>query len=234
MLIFEPNVLRNMFGSDYNQVSVIPIDVTQAETHSFGHTITKKPVQDGATIADNILIEPDRVTITGIFTDRSILRDGLDLVDGLLNDGLAPTEFTTWEDKLSKLHEIRKLREPFTLVTSLGTYKNMFFDGDITVNRDLTSTNALFFTATLVGINIIASRTTQVPASALGETASTEEKNGGAKNMAPAKDVGKQSNTAGQVNAAGQKVGAATPEKSKSWLLQGGEWGVEKVKGWVN
>lgn len=228
MLIFEPNVLRKMFGSDYSQISVIPIDVTQGESHMFGHTITKKPVQDGATIADNILIEPDRVTITGIFTDRSIIGSGVDYVAGLLDDGFAPTSFSTWEDKLAKLHEIRKLREPFTLVTSLGAYKNMFFDGDIVVNRDLTTTNALFFTTTLTGINIIASRTTQVPASAMAD-----DKNGGAKKMAPKKDTGKQSNTAGQINAAGQKVGAATPEKSKSWLLQSGEWGGDIINGWL-
>ena len=35
MLIFEPGVLRKLFGSDYNQISVIPIDVTQVETHTF-------------------------------------------------------------------------------------------------------------------------------------------------------------------------------------------------------
>lgn len=228
MLIFEPNVLRKMFGNDYNQISVIPIDVTQAEAHAFGHTITKKPVQDGATIADNILLEPDRVTITGIFTDPTAIGRFTDNAWQIADKTYRPASFSSWEDKLAKLHEIRKLREPFTLVTSLGAYKNMFFDGDIVVNRDLTTTNALFFTTTLVGINIIESRTTQVPASAMDD-----DKNGGAKKMAPKKDTGKQSNIAGQVNAAGKKVGAATPEKSKSWLLQSGEWGAEKVNGWL-
>ena len=71
MLIFEPGKLRKLFGSDYNQISVIPIDVTQVETHTFNHTITRKPVQDGAAICDNILIEPDSVTIQVIFTDQS-------------------------------------------------------------------------------------------------------------------------------------------------------------------
>lgn len=224
MLIFEPGKLRKLFGSDYNQISVIPIDVTQVETHNFNHTITRKPVQDGATIADNILIEPDSVTIQGIFTDRSILSQGIDLVESVLDDGFTPSTMSTWEDKLAKLHEIRKLREPFTLVTSLGTYKNMFFDGSIVVNRELTTSDALFFTATLTGINIISSRTTQVPAGALKND----------KKMAPKKDVGKKSNTAGQINAAGQKVGAATEEKSKSWLLQSGEWGAGKINGWLN
>lgn len=229
MLIFEPGVLRKMFGSDYNQISVIPIDVTQVETHTFNHTITRKPVQDGATISDNIIIEPDSVTIQGIFTDKSNSAAISEITTSIIDGVDRRTDMKTWEDKLAKLHEIRKLREPFTLVTSLGTYKNMFFDGAITVNRDLTTSDALFFTATLTGINIIASRTTQVPSSAM-----TDEKNGGAKKMAPAKDVGKKSNAAGQINAAGQKVGAATPEKSKSWLLQSGEWGAGKINGWLN
>lgn len=219
MLIFDPGVLRKFFGRDYNQISVIPIDVTQVETHTFNHTITRKPVQDGGVIADNILIEPDSVTIQGIFTDKSLFNKAYDFVDSALDDGFTPSKFSTWEDKLAKLHEIRKMREPFTLVTSLGTYKNMFFDGAITVNRDLTTSDALFFTATLTGINILSARTTQVPASAM-----SEDKNGGAKKMAPAKDVGKKSNTAGQINAAGKKVGAATPEKSKSLLARAYDW----------
>lgn len=224
MLIFEPGKLRKLFGSDYNQISVIPIDVTQVETHNFNHTITRKPVQDGGVIADNILIEPDSVTIQGIFTDRSAFGAIAEIAESFIDGVDRRTDMPTWEDKLAKLHEIRKLREPFTLVTSIGTYKNMFFDGSIVVNRDLTTSDALFFTATLTGINIISARTTQVPAGALKDD----------KKMAPAKDVGKKSNTAGQINAAGQKVGAATPEKSKSWLLQSGEWGAGKINGWLN
>lgn len=224
MIIFEPGVLRKMFGSDYNQISVIPIDVTQVETHTFNHTITRKPVQDGATISDNIIIEPDSVTIQGIFTDQTAFGATAEMIDSVIDGVDRRTNMPMWEDKLAKLHEIRKMREPFTLVTSLGTYKNMFFDGPITVNRDLTTSDALFFTATLTGINIISARTTQVPAGALKDD----------KKMAPKKDVGKKSNTSGQTNAAGQKVGAATPEKSKSWLLQSGEWGAGKINGWLN
>lgn len=213
-----------MFGSDYNQISVIPIDVTQVETHTFNHTITRKPVQDGGVIADNILIEPDSVTIQGIFTDQTAFGATAEMINSVIDGVDRRTNMPMWEDKLAKLHEIRKMREPFTLVTSLGTYKNMFFDGPITVNRDLTTSDALFFTATMTGINIISARTTQVPAGALKDD----------KKMAPKKDVGKKSNTAGQTNAAGQKVGAATPEKSKSWLLQSGEWGAGKINGWLN
>lgn len=219
MLIFEPGKLRKLFGSDYNQISVIPIDVTQVETHTFNHTITRKPVQDGAVIADNILIEPDSVTIQGIFTDRSAFSAITQIAESFIDGVDRRTDMPTWEDKLAKLHEIRKMREPFTLVTSLGTYKNMFFDGVITVNRDLTTSDALFFTATLTGINIISARTTQVPASAM-----SDNKNGGSKKMAPKKDVGKKSNTAGQINAAGQKVSVPTQEKSKSWIIGSGEW----------
>ena len=229
MLIFEPGKLRKLFGSDYNQISVIPIDVTQVETHTFNHTITRKPVQDGATISDNILIEPDSVTIQGIFTDRSAFSAITQIAESFIDGVDRRTDMPTWEDKLAKLHEIRKMREPFTLVTSLGTYKNMFFDGAITVNRDLTTSDALFFTATLTGINIISARTTQVPASAM-----TDEKNGGSKKMAPKKDVGKKSNTAGQINAAGKKVSTATQERSKSWMLYLGQKGANVINGWLN
>lgn len=218
-----------MFGSDYNQISVIPIDVTQVETHTFNHTITRKPVQDGGVISDNILIEPDSVTIQGIFTDQTAFGATAEMINSVIDGVDRRTNMPTWEDKLAKLHEIRKMREPFTLVTSLGTYKNMFFDGPITVNRDLTTSDALFFTATLTGINIISARTTQVPASAM-----SDNKNGGSKKMAPKKDVGKKSNTAGQTNAAGKKVSTPTQERSKTWAVYLKEKGAKLINEWLN
>lgn len=206
-LLFSPDTLRNIFGASYNQISTLPITVTVKETHSFDQQITEKPVEDGAVIADNIILHPDQVTIQGIFADDQIADRVVDAITSLSLDSL--TNFSTFEEKLQMLHEIRKQREPFDVVTSLATYKNMFFSGPIVIDRDASTATALFFNCTLKSIGIIQSRTTQVPAESTKDT----------KKMAPKKDKGKVSNIAGRTTANGSsKIPAATNQRSESWL----------------
>lgn len=197
-LIFEPGKLRDMFGTQYNMIQTLPITVTLKETHNFNQEITTKPVEGGSTIADNIILQPDQITINGFFADDSVVQTILDVVS-------YGTKYATssWEDKMALIQTIRKAREPFDVVTSLGTYKNMFFSGALTFDRDNTNANALFFTATLMNISIIQSRTTAVPASASKEPLK----------QAPKKDKGKVSTTAGN-----NGVPAANNERSTSWL----------------
>jgi len=202
-LIFSPGKLRDMFGPQYSMIQTLPITVTLKETHSFNQEVTNKPVEDGSTISDNIILQPDQITINGIFADDSVVQEVLDIVSYGQKYSTS-----TWEDKMALLQTIRKTREPFDLVTSLGTYKNMFFSGALTFDRDATNATALFFTATLQNISIIQSRTTKVPA------ASTKDP----LKQAPAKDKGKVSTTAGNTSASGKTLPAATNERSTSWL----------------
>lgn len=206
-LLFSPDTLRNIFGSSFNQISTLPITVTVKETHSFDQVVTDKPVEDGATIADNIILQPDQISIQGIFADDQLGARVIDAISSLNFDAL--TNYATYEEKLQMLHAIRKAREPFDVVTSLATYKNMFFSGPITVDRDASTATALFFSCNLKGIGIIQSRTTQVPAE------STKDP----KKLAPKKDKGKVSNIAGRASGSStSKIPAATNEKSQSWL----------------
>ncbi len=202
-LLFSPDTLRNIFGASYNQISTLPITVTVKETHSFDQQITDKPVEDGATIADNIILQPDQVTIQGIWADDQLADRIINAATSLSLDAL--TDYSTHEEKLAKLHEIRKAREPFDVVTSLATYKNMFFSGPITIDRDASTATALFFNCTLKSIGIIQSRTTQVPAQSTKEPLK----------QAPKKDKGKQSSIAGKNSA---NLPAANNERSESWL----------------
>lgn len=202
-LLFSPDTLRNIFGASYNQISTLPITVTVKETHSYDQIVTDKPVEDGATIADNIILQPDQITIQGIFADDQIADRVVDAITSLSFDAL--TSYATYEEKLQMLQAIRKAREPFDVVTSLVTYKNMFFSGPITIDRDATTATALFFNCTLKGIGIIQSRTTKVPAE------STKDP----KKMAPKKDKGKVAATAGSKSS---ELPPATNERSTSWL----------------
>lgn len=201
-LLFDPDALRGIFGARFNQISTIPVTVTVKETHSFDQIVTDKPVEDGSTIADNIILQPDQITIQGILADDSFLGNYLTDLSNLRFEKV--TNPQSYEDKFQMLNEIRKAREPFDVVTSLTTYKNMFFSGPITVDRDASTATALFFSCTLKGIGIIQSRTTKVPAE------STKDP----KKMAPKKDKGKVSATAGSKSS---ELPPATNERSVSW-----------------
>jgi hypothetical protein len=51
MLIFEPGVLRKLFGSDYNQISVIPIDVIMSTPGAIELTRVEVAVDTDSAIA---------------------------------------------------------------------------------------------------------------------------------------------------------------------------------------
>lgn len=165
-LLFNNNLLNKLFGVEFNSISVIPVDVTISESHSRNQSITNRPIEGGGTVTDGIIILPDSVNMDCLITSE------------LIGD--------SWQEKLSKIDQIRLSREPFSIVTSLGTYESMFFDGPITINRDVTTQNVLAFNATFSHIDIIETITTIVPKDASGKNAVSRRKN------APKADAGKK------------------------------------------
>ena len=147
-LIFDPSVLRSLFGETFNSISTLQVNVTINETHSLSSNVTEKPVEDGSNINDNVILGNAKLSIGGILTD----------------DKLGTSQAQKW----AALKEIRRSREPFTVTTSLEVYENMIFT-DISVSRDVSNTGAVFFNAELTQVRIIASETAQVPLSAIKE-----------------------------------------------------------------
>ena len=165
-LIFNNNLLNQLFGVEFSRISVIPIDVTVSEIHSRNQTITRRAIEGGSTVSDGVLILPDSVTIRGI------------IKSDLLGD--------SWSEKLSKIDQIRLAREPFDVVTSMQTYESMFFDGPITFDRTTSNNTVLSFYATLSHIDILETISTTVPAKASGKDAEGQRKN------APSENLGKK------------------------------------------
>ena len=97
-LIFNNNLLNELFGREFNKISVLPLDVTISEAHSLNQRMTSRPVEGGGTFTDNIIIDPTTLTMSCIVTS-SIFGD-------------------SWEDKLNTIEQIRRAREPFDVVTS--------------------------------------------------------------------------------------------------------------------
>ena len=164
-LIFNNNLLNELFGREFNKISVLPLDVTISETHSLNQRMTSRPVEGGGTFTDNAIIDPTTLTMSCIVTSS------------LFGD--------SWEDKLNTIEQIRTAREPFDVVTSLRTYESMFFSGPITINRTVSNNTILAFDVSLKQMIIISSVTEQVPAKESGKTEDAIQK------QAPAQDAGK-------------------------------------------
>ena len=156
-LLFNNNLLNTLFGAEFNSISVIPVDVTISESHSRNQVITRRAIEGGSSVTDGIMIMPDSVTMECL------------IKSDLLGD--------SWQEKLAKIDQIRLSREPFDIVTSLGTYESMFFDGAITINRDNLNTSVLMFSATFSHIDIIETISTTVPKAASGKDQSSIRKN---------------------------------------------------------
>tara|TARA_R100000541_G_scaffold18623_3_gene28468 strand:- start:730 stop:1296 length:567 start_codon:yes stop_codon:yes gene_type:complete len=164
-LIFNNNLLNELFGREFNKISVLPLDVTISEAHSLNQRMTSRPVEGGGTFTDNIIIDPTTLTMSCIVTS-SIFGD-------------------SWEDKLNTIEQIRRAREPFDVVTSLRTYENMGFSGPITINRTVSNNTVLAFDVSLKEVIIVSSITEQVDTQQSGKTDEARQK------QAPAQDAGK-------------------------------------------
>jgi len=180
-ILFNNNLLNKLFGAEFNKISVIPVDVTISETHNRNQSITRRAIEAGGTITDNVIILPDSVSMSCI------------IKSDLLGD--------SFTEKLAKIDQIRLAREPFDIVTSLGTYESMFFDGTISINRSVSNNTVLAFSATFSHIDIIETISESVPANDSGKDESSQRKN------APAEDVGKK-----------QPQPDTAEDKKSSWL----------------
>lgn len=154
-LIFDPGKLRELFGGRFNLISTLQVDVTLTESHELPSTVTEKPVEDGSNINDNVILNNAKLSIAGVLTDER----------------LGTSQFDKWR----ALNDIRRLREPFTVVTSLGAYTNMIFTS-ISASRDVSSVGAVFFTADLTQVRIISSETVQAPESRKAKQAPKQDK----------------------------------------------------------
>ena len=143
-LIFNNNLLNQLFGKEFNKISVVPIDVTISETHTRNQSMTRRTIEGGSTKVDNVIILPSSVSM-----------------DCLIKSDLFGDSF---EEKLNKIDQIRFAREPFDIVTSLGVYESMFFDGSMTINRDVSNNTVLAFSATFSQLDFITTDSTIVPA----------------------------------------------------------------------
>jgi hypothetical protein len=171
---------------------VLLLDAILSEGHSLSNTVTKYPVETGATITDHILNAPRQLTLECLVTNSPLRARNKKPVDlGVNSDDFLKTSGKNpqaaakpannyAQQAFKALEAMHAARQPVTVVTRMKTYRNMAIDS-LSIPRSAATGDALQFTLNLTEI-------TQVPVKpARGQAEKT--KSPGAK---PHKDKGRQ------------------------------------------
>jgi hypothetical protein len=138
-------------------ITVIPINVRISENHRRTATVTQQTLENGAVVADHVILAPAALSLiyeqTNAFNGREVAREA-------------------WES----LKRLWKARKPFELVTEHEVYKDMVFE-TISALHQSPNRGGLQFTMELKQINFANLTYVKVPESAVSpavaKTAST-------------------------------------------------------------
>lgn len=165
----EPITLQSLFGKN-RMVGPITMNVVLNESTTDALTITRQPVQQGASITDHAYKEPTALSMTAHLKDNS-------LISGLLNtfsgNGLAKI--------YQSLLDLQSSRQPFDVITPKRIYHSMLMSS-LGVTTDKPTENILSVSMSFQEVLIVAVVTTQVPrrrqrnAAATGATQSAGKK----------------------------------------------------------
>lgn len=127
----------------------VPVVVTESTTDTL--TITRQPVQQGASITDHAYLEPTVLSMTIYLNDQTSL--GFSNPFGTTNP-LAVL--------YQKLLDLQASRIPFTIVTPKRVYNDMLF-ASIGLTTDKNSENVLSISASFQQVVIVSVATTTAP-----------------------------------------------------------------------
>lgn len=144
-----------------------PMDLALNEGHTFPGEVTEFPVEQGPDITDHIRDLPEEITLECIVSDTPVGDIASDPTRRIADGTILETSRGTFdtplpsEDALAKLLELKALRKPLTIETSLGHFESMAFT-ELEVPRDKGKSLGLFFTAKFKRIVIVTNRRTRV------------------------------------------------------------------------
>jgi hypothetical protein len=132
-----PKFKTPLLGVSVVQGSYLVLDASLSESHSFGSTVTRYPVEDGSLISDHTQLEPIELSMEGIVTNAS-----LDPLYQRLYSGTS-----RMHEAMRALLEIRQKRDVVTINTGLAVYDMMVLT-NITFPRDPQTGESLRFNST--------------------------------------------------------------------------------------
>lgn len=146
----QPITLQTLFGPK-RKIGPIDVQVVTNESTTDVLTITKQPVQQGASITDHAYKEPT------VFSQQVRFKDD-GLISGILN--------TFTGSGLSKLYQdlldLQNSREPFDVITPKRIYHNMLI-GTLGVTTDKKTENVLAVSLSFQEVILVSVSTVQVP-----------------------------------------------------------------------
>jgi Dit-like phage tail protein len=163
-MAFENLLIRkqNSIGIGDN---IVILDALVKETIQTKLQVTTHPVELGANITDHAIIQPKKYTLEGVVTDTPRLQDRLSrsIVDPVTSlFGSTTTKSSTRSLSAYKtLVRLQDSREPFDISTGYDIIRNVLIES-LDSSRDKDTSRALFFTATLIQINIVETQITAV------------------------------------------------------------------------
>lgn len=132
------------------------LDVLIEETEKLTNKVTQLPVEDGSPVSDNIVLDPDSLTIVGMVTNSPIRSHG-GPIDAQARatipvlDHVVGTALNFAELALDYLRQIRKNKTAISVVTKRGRFENMVVQS-IQRTKDKSTGDALIFTIELIAI----------------------------------------------------------------------------------
>lgn len=142
----------------------LALDASLSEIHNRRAKITSFEVEENSAISDHIVLEPAKLTIDGFVTNTPV---GILQLDSFVSKiSGQPSRVQTAYDLLVKLYTTK---EPFTVVTGLEVYTNMFFEVlDIPDKPEFGQ--SLRFTADLKQLRFVSSKTVAIEESQLKDS----------------------------------------------------------------
>lgn len=151
----QPITLQSLFGKD-RKIGEITVNVVINESTNDTLTITKQPVQQGASIADHAYKEPTALSMTAYLKDNSLL-GGLAALNPF-GSGAAGGLSKIYQELL----DLQVERVPFDVITPKRIYRNMLM-ATLSQTTDKNTENTLAINFSFQEVIIVSVSTTQVP-----------------------------------------------------------------------
>lgn len=118
----------NLFIRTNKNIGGIRLDAVLSESHNNVASVTTNPVESGAVVSDNVVIEPKKINIVGEVTDTPL---GAEAFGAIINTATSTFGNATAGNQTrssaaySAIVALQELREPISVQTKLKLYENM-------------------------------------------------------------------------------------------------------------
>lgn len=165
MSILSQPIQDILIRSGQRKIGDITVTVTISENTTDTLTITKQPVQQGASIVDHAYVEPTVLNMSIILNDTT--NAGSNFTGGTTS--LIPDLSKTYQQMLN----LQSSRQPFTIVTKKRVYKNMLMS-TLAMTTDKSTENILALNVGFQQVIIVSISTKIVERSQLAQSQNNE------------------------------------------------------------